>query len=417
MNTGQMIDRVSIKEVLAIDAGFLSALFLILMLGLVMVTSASVAVSDNLFGYSHYFISRQFVALMLAVLVGGLVLNLPTSVIQSWGITLMVLSLLLLLLVLIPGIGKSVNGSQRWINLVVFNFQVSEAAKVSMVVYMSGYLVRRAEQVRESWSGFIIPLGLTFCFLLLLLLEPDFGASVVLLGTVMAMLFLGGAKVYQFILLLFMAACALALVAVSESYRMKRLMNFIDPWADPFNEGYQLSQALIAYGRGEWFGLGLGNSVQKLSYLPEAHTDFVFSIWVEETGMLGGILLILLFALLVARVFAIGNRALQLSRPFAGYMCYGFAILIVAQVIINVGVNTGVLPTKGLTLPLISYGRSSLIITLLSLFVVMRVDIENKRIAPFAVVEDDTNEINDDVKEQDQARPVIDDEGQMHVKS
>lgn len=374
-----LIDKVSLKELLALDKGFVSSLFFILMLGLVMVTSASVAVSDNLFGYPHYFINRQIVALMLAVLVGAIVINLPTSVIQRWGIALMILSLFLLLLVLVPGIGKSVNGSQRWINLGLFNFQVSEAAKASMVVYMSGYLVRRAEQVRESWSGFIIPLGLTFCFLVLLLLEPDFGASVVLLGTVMAMLFLGGAKVYQFVLLLFMAASALALVAVSESYRMKRLMNFIDPWADPFNEGYQLSQALIAYGRGEWFGLGLGNSVQKLSYLPEAHTDFVFSIWIEETGMLGGIFLILLFALLVSRIFVIGNKALLLNRPFAGYMCYGFSILIVAQVIINIGVNTGFLPTKGLTLPLISYGRSSLIITLLSLFIVARVDIENKR--------------------------------------
>ncbi|OUR70363.1 putative lipid II flippase FtsW, partial [Marinomonas sp. 42_23_T18] len=279
------------------------------------------------------------------------------------------------------GIGKSVNGSQRWINLLVFNLQASEVAKVCMVVYISGYLVRRAEQVREQWSGFVIPLGLTFCFLVLLLLEPDFGASVVLLGTVMAMLFLGGARVYQFILVLFMACCALVVVAVSESYRMKRLMNFIDPWADPFNEGYQLSQALIAYGRGEWFGLGLGNSVQKLSYLPEAHTDFVFSIWVEETGMLGGMLLILLFAILVSRIFRTGNHALSLGRPFSGYMCYGFSILIVAQVVINIGVNTGFLPTKGLTLPLISYGGSSLIITMCSLFVVARVNVENTRLS------------------------------------
>ena len=172
----------------------------------------------------------------------------------------------------------------------------------------------------------------------------------------------------------------LGVVAISESYRMKRLMNFIDPWANPFNEGYQLSQALIAYGRGEWFGLGLGNSVQKLSYLPEAHTDFVFSIWVEETGLIGGIVLILLFGVMVSRAFKIGNKAMALSRPFAGYVCFGFSILILAQVIINIGVNTGFLPTKGLTLPLTSYGGSSLIITLASLFVIARVDIENKRI-------------------------------------
>ena len=380
MTPRSMLDKISLKELLAIDSVFVCSLFAILMMGLVMVSSASVSVSDDLFGHPFHFMGRQLLYLFLAILVGSFIVNISTEVMHKWGIVMMLLSLLLLVLVLVPGIGKSVNGSQRWINLLVFNLQASEVAKVCMVIYMSGYLVRRAEQVREQWSGFVIPLGLTFCFLVLLLLEPDFGASVVLLGTVMAMLFLGGARVYQFILVLFIACCALAVVAVSESYRMKRLMNFIDPWADPFNEGYQLSQALIAYGRGEWFGLGLGNSVQKLSYLPEAHTDFVFSIWVEETGMLGGLLLILLFAVLVSRIFRIGNRALMLSRPFAGYMCYGFSILIVAQVVINVGVNTGFLPTKGLTLPLISYGGSSLIITLCSLFVVARVDIENMRL-------------------------------------
>jgi len=393
MQVTKVIGRVSAKELLSIDGGFIGALFFLLMLGLVMVTSASVAISDNLFGYSYYFISRQLTSLLLAIFLGFIVINLPISLIQRWGVLIMVLSLFLLLLVLLPGVGKSVNGSRRWIDLAIFNFQVSEAAKMSMVVYMSGYLVRRAEQVRERWSGFIIPLGLTFCFLLLLLMEPDFGASVVLLGTVMAMLFLGGAKVYQFILLLFMAACALALVAISESYRMKRLLNFIDPWADPFNEGYQLSQALIAYGRGEWLGLGLGNSVQKLSYLPEAHTDFVFSIWVEETGMIGGILLIALFALLISRIFIIGNKALSIDKPFAGYMCYGFSILIVAQVIINIGVNTGFLPTKGLTLPLISYGGSSLMVTLVSLFIVARVDIENKRAAMQNSVLDEKSDV------------------------
>jgi len=381
MIAGKILDKVSLKELLAIDIVFLYSLFTILVMGLVMVSSASVSVSDDLFGHPFHFMGRQLLYLFLAILLGSIIIHIPTDVMHKWGIVMMLLSLFLLILVLMPGIGKSVNGSQRWINLLVFNLQASEVAKVCMVVYISGYLVRRAEQVREQWSGFVIPLGLTFCFLVLLLLEPDFGASVVLLGTVMAMLFLGGARVYQFILVLFMACCALVVVAVSESYRMKRLMNFIDPWADPFNEGYQLSQALIAYGRGEWFGLGLGNSVQKLSYLPEAHTDFVFSIWVEETGMLGGMLLILLFAILVSRIFRTGNHALSLGRPFSGYMCYGFSILIVAQVVINIGVNTGFLPTKGLTLPLISYGGSSLIITMCSLFVVARVNVENTRLS------------------------------------
>ncbi|MFT2099382.1 putative lipid II flippase FtsW [Marinomonas sp. 2405UD66-6] len=374
-----MFDRVSWRELSRIDAIFLSSVVSILALGIVMVSSASISVSESIHGHPYFFMIRQTLYLVLGLVFGWILLSLPTSQLQKWGILMMGLSLILLILVLVPGIGKSVNGSRRWINLVVFNLQASEVAKVCMVVYMSGYLVRRADRVREGWIGFFLPLCLCSVFLLFLLLEPDFGASVVLLGTVMVLLFLGGAPLYQFLLLMVGAVSMLGVVAISESYRLKRLMNFIDPWADPFNEGYQLSQALIAYGRGEWFGLGLGNSVQKLSYLPEAHTDFVFSIWVEETGMLGGLLLILLFAVMVGRAFKIGRKAMTLSRPFAAYMCFGFAILILAQVIINIGVNTGFLPTKGLTLPLISYGGSSLIITLGSLFVVARVDVENRR--------------------------------------
>jgi cell division protein FtsW len=375
----KVFDRVSLQEFARIDTLFVASVISILALGMVMVSSASISISESLHGHPYFFMGRQVFYLVLGLISGFLLLSLPTSQLQKWGILMMGLSLILLILVLVPGIGKSVNGSRRWINLVVFNLQASEVAKVCMVVYVSGYLVRRADRVREGWVGFVLPLCLCSVFLLFLLFEPDFGASVVLLGTVMVLLFLGGAPLYQFLLLMIAAVAMLGVVAISESYRLKRLMNFIDPWADPFNEGYQLSQALIAYGRGEWFGLGLGNSVQKLSYLPEAHTDFVFSIWVEETGMFGGLLLIVLFALMVGRAFKIGHDAMALSRPFAAYMCFGFSILILAQVIINIGVNTGFLPTKGLTLPLISYGGSSLIITLASLFVIARVDVENRR--------------------------------------
>ena len=374
-----LFDRVSPSEFARVDALFLASVTAILALGLVMVSSASISISESIHGHPYFFMIRQTIYLILGLIFGWIMLSLPTSQLQKWGILMMGLSLILLILVLVPGIGKSVNGSRRWINLVVFNLQASEVAKVCMVVYVSGYLVRRADRVRQGWVGFLLPLCLSSIFLLFLLLEPDFGASVVLLGTVMVLLFLGGAPLYQFLLLMAAAVSMLALVAVSESYRLKRLMNFVDPWADPFNEGYQLSQALIAYGRGEWFGLGLGNSVQKLSYLPEAHTDFVFSIWVEETGMIGGLLLIILFGLMVSRAFKIGYKAMYLQRPFAAYMCFGFAILILAQVIINIGVNTGFLPTKGLTLPLISFGGSSLIITMASLFVIARVDVENRR--------------------------------------
>jgi len=379
MNVMALFDRVSLSEFGRVDALFLGSVLCIICIGIVMVSSASISISDGMYGHPFFFMGRQILYLVLGTTMGCILLSLPTSQLQKWGILMMGLFLILLILVLVPGIGKSVNGSRRWINLVVFNLQASEVAKVCMVVYLSGYLVRRADRVREGWGGFILPLSLCGIFLLFLLLEPDFGASVVLLGTVMVLLFLGGAPLYQFVLLMGVALGVLVVVAISASYRLKRLMNFIDPWADPFDQGYQLSQALIAYGRGEWFGLGLGNSVQKLSYLPEAHTDFVFSIWVEETGMFGGLVVIGLFGLMLSRVFKIGRKAMDLSRPFAAYVCFGFAILILAQVIINIGVNTGFLPTKGLTLPLISYGGSSLIITLCSLFVVARIDIENQR--------------------------------------
>ncbi|ADZ91755.1 putative lipid II flippase FtsW [Marinomonas mediterranea] len=373
-----IFEPLSANHMAKVDLWFVMSLIAILALGIVMVASASISVSESIHNTPYFFMGRQILYLILGVSFGFMMLQIPTQNLQKWGILLMLLSLVLLVLVLVPGIGKTVNGSRRWINLIVFNLQASEVAKVCMVVYVSGYLVRRAERVRENLIGFALPLFLTSLFLIFLLMEPDFGASVVLIGTVIALLFIGGAPVYQFIAIVIMAVLVMAGLALSESYRVKRLMNFVDPWADPFNDGYQLSQALIAYGRGEWFGLGLGNSVQKLSYLPEAHTDFVFSIWVEEMGLLGGVVLLSLFALMLSRIFKIGHRALMGARPFAGYMCFGFAILILAQVIINVGVNTGFLPTKGLTLPLISYGGSSLIITLGSLFVVARVDIENK---------------------------------------
>ena len=380
MNLRRFFDPIPLHECRQIDGLFLASVACVVMLGLVMVSSASIFLSETNYGHPYYFMVRQTVYLIIGIVFGYFMMSISTERLQEYSVWLMAFSLVLLVMVLMPGIGKTVNGSRRWINLVVFNLQASEVAKVCMVVYVSGYLVRRADRVREKLMGSGMPMVVSFLFLACLLLEPDFGASVVLVGTVIALLFIAGAPIYQFIGLVFAVIAALGLVAISESYRIKRLMNFVDPWADPFNDGYQLSQALIAYGRGEWFGLGLGNSVQKLAYLPEAHTDFVFSIWVEETGMVGGLLLLLVFAVLTTRAFKIGQNAMRLGRLFQGYMSFGFAILILAQVIINVGVNTGFLPTKGLTLPLISYGGSSLIITLSSLFVIARVDIENRRI-------------------------------------
>lgn len=380
MNIRKFLEPVSFNELRNVDAVFMASVACVLVLGVVMVSSASIFLSETKYGHPFYFMIRQMIYLSIGLGFGYFMMSVPTEVLHKFGVPLMLFSLFLLIMVLVPGVGKTVNGSQRWINLFVFNLQASEVAKVCMVVYVSGYLVRRADRVKQKLIGSAMPMIVSFFFLICLLLEPDFGASVVLVGTVIALLFIAGAPINQFILLVFAVVGALGVVAVSESYRVKRLLNFMDPWADPYNDGYQLSQALIAYGRGEWFGLGLGNSVQKLAYLPEAHTDFVFSIWVEETGMLGGMLLLGAFGFMLSRVFSIGQRAMRLGRLFQGYMCFGFSILILAQVIINVGVNTGFLPTKGLTLPLISYGGSSLIITLASLFVIARVDIENRRL-------------------------------------
>lgn len=398
MNIRAILEPISYKEFRQIDPVFMASVACVLVLGIVMVSSASIFLSETKYGHPFYFMARQVTYLLIGLGFGYFMMSIPTETLHKWGVPLMMFSLLLLILVLVPGIGKTVNGSRRWINLVVFNLQASEVAKVCMVVYVSGYLVRRADRVRQQLIGSGMPMVVSFLFLICLLLEPDFGASVVLIGTVIALLFIAGAPIYQFIGLVIAVIGALGVVAISESYRVKRLMNFVDPWADPYNEGYQLSQALIAYGRGEWFGLGLGNSVQKLAYLPEAHTDFVFSIWVEETGMFGGLLLLAVFAVMLSRVFKIGQTAMRQECLFQGYMCFGFAILILAQVIINVGVNTGFLPTKGLTLPLISYGGSSLIITLASLFVVGRVDVENRR----------REQVNDEARSMPQTKVLTD---------
>ncbi|MEC8484908.1 MAG: putative peptidoglycan glycosyltransferase FtsW, partial [Pseudomonadota bacterium] len=292
MNIRAILEPISFREFRTVDPIFLASAACVLMLGIVMVSSASIFLSETKYGHPFYFMARQLIYLVIGLGFGYFMMSIPTEMLHKWGVPLMMFSLLLLILVLMPGIGKTVNGSRRWINLVVFNLQASEVAKVCMVVYVSGYLVRRADRVRQQLMGSGMPMVVSFLFLICLLLEPDFGASVVLVGTVIALLFIAGAPIYQFIGLVIAVVAALGVVGLSESYRLKRLMNFIDPWADPYNDGYQLSQALIAYGRGEWFGLGLGNSVQKLAYLPEAHTDFVFSIWVEETGMMGGLLLL-----------------------------------------------------------------------------------------------------------------------------
>ena len=254
----------------------------------------------------------------------------------------------LLILVLIPGVGRDVNGSQRWLPLGPLTLQPSEFTKIALVIYLAGYMVRREHEVRNQWQGFLKPMAVLFAATLLLMMEPDFGATVIVAGSAFGMLFLAGVKLGHFLLVSGGAVAAGVVLIVSAPYRLKRLTAYTDPWADPYDTGFQLTQSLIAFGRGEWLGVGLGNSVQKLFYLPEAHTDFVFSIWAEETGFVGALAVISLFAALIGRIFWAGRNALAAANPFGAYICYGVALVFTGQAFVNMGVSCGLLPTKGL---------------------------------------------------------------------
>lgn len=344
--------------------------------GLIMIASASVAIADRQLGDPSYYLIRQSLYAGLGVAVAMIVWQIPLVLWQRLGPLLLFIATLLLMVVLIPGIGRTVNGATRWLMIGPFNLQVSELAKLALIIYLAGYLVRRGEEVRATIKGFIKPMLLVALISFLLLAEPDFGAAVVLTATALGMMFLGGVQLWLFGVLVMLAGGALTILAISSPYRMERLTAFLNPWADPFNSGFQLTQALIAFGRGEWFGVGLGSSVQKLFYLPEAHTDFVYAVLVEELGMFGGAVVIALFVLLVARILKIAQRAEQAGMPFGAYLCYGIAIWIALQAFVNMGVNMGLLPTKGLTLPLMSYGGSSIIVLCAGLALVQRVAME-----------------------------------------
>lgn len=366
------------QAVLPFDPWVLSCAVMLVLTGFVMISSASLDVAMKNNGTPYFYVIRQAVFIVLALIGAVIVWNIPLSFWEKTGHWWMLGAGVLLILVLIPGIGKSVNGSNRWLPLGPLNLQASEVAKFCMVMYMAGYLVRRLAEVRSSWMGIAkptLPLG-AFC--ILLYMEPDFGALVVLVGTVMGMIFLGGMRFSQFLMVITGVVGSLIAVVGLQPYRVARLQSFLDPWSDPFGTGYQLSQAQIAFGRGEWFGTGLGNSVQKLFYLPEAHTDFVFSVLAEELGFLGAAVLILMYAILIVSIFRIGRRAEKYKALFKAYVCYGFAIIFAGQALINIGVNVGALPTKGLTLPLVSYGGSSLLVSCAMLAVILRVDYELK---------------------------------------
>jgi len=349
------------------------------LLGLVMVTSASLAISERQFDQPFYYLIRQGVFLFLGGVVCYWTSRTPIDFWFKRSTALLLFSMALLVIVLIPGIGREVNGSRRWLSLFVITLQVSEVLKLFVVVYLASYLARYQEAVRETFLGFFKPMCLLMVISFFLLLEPDFGATVVVMTTCLGMLFLAGVKLRHFIWMLGLVLGAMAGLAISSPYRWKRLTAFLDPWQDQFASGYQLTQALIAFGRGEWFGVGLGSSVQKLFYLPEAHTDFLFAVIGEELGLVGLWGIVLLFGLLVLRGMAIGRKACLKGQYFAGFLAYGISIWFGIQAVINMGVNTGLLPTKGLTLPLMSYGGSSLLISLAAIGILLRVNSESEQ--------------------------------------
>ena len=355
---------------------------LLVIFGFVMVGSASLEVGAKNYGDAFHLLSRHGFYIVLAGGAGVLAIAVPISSWQKYDAVFLGLALLLLVAVLVPGIGKEVNGSTRWIAIGPFSLQGSEFVKLFVLFYIAGYLVRRKEEVESSLSGFAKPLLVLTFIVLLLLGQPDFGASIVIISAAIGMIFLAGIPYRFFLPLVMLCVSAVALIATLQPYRLARLTTFADPWEDQFDSGYQLTQALIAFGRGEWSGLGLGNSIQKLFFLPEAHTDFLFSIIAEELGVLGAGLVIVLFACLVIRGLVIGQRAVAKELLFHGYLAFGIALILGIQAMVNLGVNLGVFPTKGLTLPFMSYGGNSLIVCCMMLGVLLRIDYEVRQPAP-----------------------------------
>jgi cell division protein FtsW len=364
------------------DVLLLSVVGILLAVGLLMVASASIALGDRQYGNAFYFLERQVLAAAMGLSAAWCMAKIPTRLWQQIGPWLAGVAILLLVMVLVPGLGRTANGSTRWLNIAGINImQVSEPVRLMLLIYVADYAVRRNAEIRGSFLGFFKPLLIVGAAAVLLLAQPDFGSAVLLIGISFTVLFLAGARLRDVSLTLGPVVLGFALLAKFSPYRMKRLTGFWDPWADPYGDGFQLTQSLIAIGSGEWTGLGLGGSVQKLFYLPEAHTDFIFAVIAEEFGLLGSLVMILLYVLLIWRAFVIARTAAGREQFFSAYIAFGLGVWLALQAAINLGVNMGVLPTKGLTLPLVSYGRSSLLVTLAALGLLLRIDLENRGIA------------------------------------
>jgi len=363
---------------LTFDRTLLFVVTAILALGLVMVGSASINIAASQFDQPLHYFNRQTIYALIGLTVAWWVVSVRLSFWQKLAPMLLVAGIALLVLVLIPGIGREVNGSRRWLPFGPINVQVAEFIKLFAIIYIADYLQRHHGQLKGSFFKVLAPLGLLAVAAGLLIVQPDLGSVVVILSTVLAMLFLGGARLDVFAALTgFLALCFTAAVYLAP-YRMLRLQSFMDPWADPFGSGFQLTQALIAFGRGDWLGVGLGSSMQKLFYLPEAHTDFLYSILAEELGLIGAMSVIVLFFIFIWRALAIGRAAELAGQVFGAQIAYGIGIWLGLQACVNMGVNMGALPTKGLTLPLMSYGGSSLVIVCVAIALLLRVDLETR---------------------------------------
>ena len=345
-----------------LDMRLLLPVLALLSIGLIMVTSASFSFAEHKLGDQLFFFKRHLAYLFIAAGAMGIGFFVSPSVWANYGRLWILLAVFLLIIVLIPGIGREVNGSRRWLAFAGFTLQVSELVKVATVVFLAAHLEKHRDTLSDDWREFFKLIGVIVVLSILLLMEPDFGSAVTLSCTFMALLFLGGSHIRQFSLVFATGLLAIGALAYTAPYRLERLATYMDPWSDPYNAGYQLIQSLIAFGRGEWFGVGLGQSVQKMLYLPEAHTDFVFAIFAEEFGFVGVICLMSLYVLMILRVLQLGKLAIVRKDWYATFVLIGFGLLLSGQTFINLGVNAGLLPTKGLTLPFVSYGGSSLLV-------------------------------------------------------
>ena len=366
-----------------IDLALLWSALALLLGGLVMVYSASIAFAEGsrVFGYqSTYFLFRHLVFLVVALIAAAVVFQIPLALWQKYAPYLFMLGVVLLVVVLIPGVGRDVNGARRWLPLFVINLQPSELMKLFAVLYAADYTVRKMDVMHDLKKAFL-PMAIAMVLVGgLLLKEPDFGAFVVITSIAFGILFLGGMRARLFVILLAVLLVAFAILIVVSPYRRDRLFGFMDPWADALGKGYQLSHSLIAFGRGEFFGVGLGASVEKLFYLPEAHTDFLLAVIGEELGFVGVLAVVGLFGLLVHRAFSIGKQAILLDRLYPALVAMGVGIWMGIQSFINMGVNVGLLPTKGLTLPLMSFGGSGIVANCIALGILLRVDWENRQL-------------------------------------